>query len=148
MGYRRIMGGQSKDNRYRNWANMKRRCYDPSVDSFYLYGGRGIVVCDRWLGRHGFFNFCDDMGEKPVGCSLDRIDPMKGYSPENCRWATPKEQARNRRNNHIVEYKGEKRYLSDLVNESPVKNSTIEMRIYKYGWSLEDALNKPVRKRG
>lgn len=79
---------------YRIWQAMKKRCYYEKNDNFYKYGGRGITVCDRW--RYSFQNFAADMGDPPtVKHTLDRIDGTKGYAKENCRWATPKEQAAN-----------------------------------------------------
>ena len=98
---------------YDAWLNMKRRCYDKNDKRFPLYGARGITVCSRWLGKNGFKNFLSDMGKRPH-ChsrrqwSLDRIDVNKGYSPDNCRWATAKEQSRNKTNNLVVFLWGER----------------------------------------
>lgn len=89
------------DRTYESWAAMNERCYRSAAANYPRYGGRGIRVCDRW--RHSFENFLADMGTRPPGKTLDRISSDGHYEPANCRWATPAEQARNRRRPHVRE---------------------------------------------
>lgn len=87
--------GKARTGTYRSWEAMKQRCTNPNYSEFYLYGGRGIKVCERWLQ---FESFLADMGVRPEGKSIDRIDVNGDYTKDNCRWATATEQARNKRN--------------------------------------------------
>ncbi len=94
---------KTKHPLYSTWRGIIMRCHHPSCPAYPNYGGRGITVCDEWKGPEGFWNFVNDIGEKPgPEFSLDRIDNDKGYSLENCRWATREEQARNTRKNTYI----------------------------------------------
>jgi hypothetical protein len=89
---------------YATYSHMKRRCYETSNKDYRHYGARGITVCDRWLGVNGFWHFVEDMGTRPSGYSIDRVDNSKGYSPDNCRWASTTTQVNNTR--RVEEAKG------------------------------------------
>lgn len=119
---------------------MMVRCYNETHVHFQHYGGRGISVCDRW---HDFDAFASDMGERPEGFSLDRINNDMGYNPQNCRWATAKEQANNRRSNTMIEVGGVEKTLSQWAGDLGTSTSTISARI-NMGWSAEDAVTVPV----
>ena len=91
-----------KSATYIVWQGIQNRCLVPSSTSYPHYGGKGVTICERWLGKGGFANFLSDMGERPAGMSIDRRDNSKGYEPSNCRWVTRLEQNRNRE--HVVGY--------------------------------------------
>lgn len=85
------------------YSSMKQRCLCPTLEGFKYWGGRGITVCPQWLGPGGFVQFIVDMGRRPEGTTLDRKNPEGHYCPENCRWATDKQQANNRRGSYTPE---------------------------------------------
>lgn len=116
---------------YITWQSMRQRCHDPNSDRFLAYGGAGIVVCDEW--RHDFNKFLQDMGERPAGHTLDRIDPSGPYSKANCRWATAKEQASNRRNNKLIDFNGSKITITEAARLSGLNKQTVFNRV-KNGW--------------
>lgn len=89
-----FIDGRKKLKEYRTWSYMKQRCYNPNNNRYHRYGGRGIVVCERW--KDNFLNFYNDMGPKPKGLTLDRINNNDNYEPSNCKWATYLQQANNR----------------------------------------------------
>lgn len=124
---------------YRSWVSMKNRCNNKNDKSYHRYGARGIRVCKRW--DESYENFLSDMGRRPSEAhSLDRIDNMKGYSPDNCRWATPVEQSNNRRSNRIITHCGESKTLAQWSKETGINSYTIKARIDYYGWSVARAL--------
>ena len=139
--------GESKGGsvEYRTWGGMKQRCHNPNYHGFSEYGGRGIYVCDRWRGDNGFENFLADMGRRPEGdYSIDRIDNDGPYSPENCRWATVRQQAKNRRSTVFLTIEGQTKSVGEWARERGMSEYLIYNRLRK-GWSHKDAVMKPKR---
>lgn len=139
-GRRSWKHGMSRTDTYKVWADMRSRCTLPSVKQYADYGGRGIRVCDAWLTFVGFFA---DMGERPDGCTLERIDNNGNYEKSNCRWATRKEQGRNRRDNHLLNYMGQTRTITEWCEHLGLIRGRVQNRL-DHGWSVERALNEPV----
>lgn len=136
------------EREHNSWMSMKQRCYLPSAAGYKNYGGRGIKVCERWLEpKLGFKNFLEDMGERPDGCTLDRIDVNGDYCPENCRWADAKTQCRNKRNNALITYRGETHTLKDWSEMLNLDYKTLVMRHWKYKWTGDKLFSK-IEKRG
>jgi hypothetical protein len=119
--------GQSRSPTYKIWAGMKRRCSNnASGKSKRLYFDKGIRVCDSW---QRFENFLLDMGERPEGMTIERIDSNKDYEPSNCKWATPKEQGNNTCANHFVEYNNKRQTIAQWADELGIKANTLSYRL-------------------
>jgi len=122
---------------YRTWVHLKGRCNNPTDSRYADYGGRGIKVCTRW--NNSFAAFYADMGKRPKGKTLDRINNDKGYSPKNCRWATKIEQARNKKNNRVLCHDGESLCVSAWADRTGLSSYVILMRL-KRGWGVDRTL--------
>jgi hypothetical protein len=141
--------GQSNGNggrptsTYKRWGGILDRCTNPNNKKYHLYGGRGITVCDRW--RESFTAFLEDMGERPSKKhSLDRYPDQNGnYEPGNCRWATIREQNRNKSSNRLVTFQGETLTIAEWAERKGMIWETLDGRLKK--WTVEKALTTPVR---
>lgn len=122
---------KKKTRTYSSWLNMKNRCLNPRCEAFHHYGGRGITVCERWL--HSFENFREDMGDCPIGYSIERSDNNKGYSKENCLWIPKGNQSSNRRNTIRVSLDGTIMMASEAARLLGVKECFFLYRYHKYG---------------
>jgi hypothetical protein len=128
---------------YSSWNAMHCRCENPNASNYRLYGALGVRVCARWSGEHGFSNFLRDMGERPPSTTLDRYPNRNGdYSPDNTRWATRKQQQRNRRCSRLLAFRGRTQTVADWSDEYGVPQNTIGLRLAR-GWSIEHAITVP-----
>lgn len=137
---------------YRIWNSMKRRCYNPNCDMYSVYGGRGIRVCDRWLGNDGFINFYKDMGKRPIGkdgrvYQIDRIDNNGDYCPENCRWVHPSINARNRSDNVYILIYGDRYCAADACKMFGINRTTVTEGVRVRGKSPTDAFSDALERR-
>jgi hypothetical protein len=129
--------GKSRTTVHNIWLSMRQRCEDERCKAFEAYGGRGIRVCEEW---QKFEQFLVDMGEPSAGMSIERIDNDKGYAPSNCRWATKREQANNRRSSVLLQFNGKRMTQAAWERELGLSPGRIYDRLYK-GWTLERALS-------
>lgn len=132
--------GMTHTREFTSWVSMTMRCRNKNDPFYHRYGARGITVCERW---NSFDNFYADMGDRPPDMSLDRIDSDGHYTPENCRWATGREQARNTSFNRMLTVNGATKCISEWSEIYGVKRTTISERL-KRGYSHEDAVLTPV----
>lgn len=131
---------------HRIWSNIMTRCYNPKCAAYRWYGGRGIEACDRWRGDSGYQNFLSDVGRRPgPEYTLDRINHNGNYEPSNVRWATVKQQARNRRSNRMIEHDGRCLSVAEWAEILGVRSGSLLQRINS-GWSIERALTTPMRR--
>lgn len=135
----------SKSPEYYAWNAMRHRCTDPNTAGFENYGGRGIHVCERWL--NSFANFLADMGRRPPGMTLERINNNGNYEPENCKWATQKEQRNNSRQNRWLTFVGIRRTMRQWADLSGIPYPILRTRILRR-WVTERALTTPPRRWG
>lgn len=127
---------------YSAWLAMRARCEDERSETYRNYGGRGIFVCKRWMGKTGFASFYADMGPRPEGGTLDRIDTNGNYTPDNCRWVTRKVQQNNRRCNRRLTHNGETMTITQWASRVGISQQGLGNRL-KRGWSLSQALSRP-----
>lgn len=136
---RLVKHGRARSGVANSWYSMINRCTNSSNPDYSYYGGRGIKICDRWLD---FNNFVADMGERPSGATLDRVDVNGPYCPENCRWASRKQQCNNQRTNQRVVYNDNSFTIAELADLTGKNYFTLYARIVKYGWTVDRAVAK------
>jgi hypothetical protein len=131
---------------YRMFRSLLQRCLNPNHPSYPHYGGRGITVCERWRSAGGFERFLADMGDRPEGTSIDRVDNERGYEPANCRWATGAQQRRNTRCTVLITIDGVTQCMKDWCDASGVDTATAHGRI-RNGWDPARAVTEPADKK-
>jgi AraC-like DNA-binding protein len=136
--------GMSNTPTYHSWEAMIQRCTNEDHHSFEDYGGRGITICVGWFSFRRFFK---DMGVRPEGKTLDRLNGDGNYTPKNCRWSTLEEQNNNRRNTRRITFLGECLSLKQWARRLGMYDCTLQHRLDHHGWSIERALTTPTAKR-
>lgn len=127
---------------YRSWCAMKKRCQNPNTWGYKYYGARGIKVCDRWQSYDAFL---EDMGKRPDGATIERIDTNGNYEPSNCKWLAGAEQTKNRRMSIILTHGGKSQCVADWVRELGVSGSAFYARVAR-GWSVEKIFSTPFKR--
>lgn len=141
-GRSRATHGMTNDPTYRSWRAMKSRCLNKNATGHQRYASMGITITPRWVS---FDAFLEDMGPRPLGYTLDRIDNSRGYCKENCRWATKFEQNNNTRANVVVEHDGKAMTVAQWARTIGIKEITLRKRLQKKHWSVADCLSRPVK---
>lgn len=148
--YKRLTDDYTEEEKRKHLAivlcGMRKRCYKPNSNCYKNYGGRGITVCDEWMGKDGqknFYKWAIENGYKK-GMTIDRIDNNGNYTPDNCRWVTPKTQAYNRSTNSYITIHGKTKTVSEWADEIGISRGAMQNRL-RYGWS-EDRLLEPAYK--
>lgn len=143
--------GRSQSKPYKVWKSMVKRCVNPKDPAYARYGGRGIVVCSRWRfgegGLSGFECFISDMGERPEGLTVERVNNDGNYEPENCRWDTRRAQSRNKRDNGKVKFRGKIYSWAELGDISAASADAVRSRIMYRGWDVERAVSTPSQRK-
>ena len=150
----KVANGLSNTRLYSIYQGMVRRCNNPEDPAYPYYGGRGIYVCDEWMSseddvkKNGFLRFYDwsNLNGYAEDLTIDRINNDGPYSPDNCRWVTMEEQARNRRNNHLITYKGETKTAIEWGEDVGISSRVIASR-HRSGWSPEESIETPLRRK-
>lgn len=131
--------GMRDSREYESWCRAKARCYNVKNNRYNSHGGRGIIMCDEW--KNSFEQFYKDMGDRPMGTSIERKDNDGNYEPGNCIWATPSEQARNRRSNHFVDVLGKNFNVKDAEKALGIHRSSINQKVRQSGKTYQQATN-------
>lgn len=138
--------GLSGTRLYWIWHGMKDRITNESNNTYNYYGGRGIKLCEQWFDYINFYNWAINNGYQE-NLTIERKDTNGDYCPENCKWATMKEQSLNKRNTHLLELNGKIQSVKEWSEELNIPYDTLISRINKHGWSTEKALTTPVKRR-
>lgn len=140
------------DRLYGIWTGIKTRCNNPNRHNSKNYIGKGISICDEWVGECGFENFkrwsLENGYDYNAGfqvCTIDRIDTNGDYEPQNCRWVNNKVQANNKNSNHLITYNGETHTLAEWSEILGITYNTLHSRVVQRGWDLDKAFNKPIK---
>ena len=142
-----IKHGMKNTRLYQCWRNMKSRCYNPNSTEFYLYGGRGIVVCEEWHSFEPFYEWAMTNGYR-IDLTIDLIDNNGNYEPGHCRWSTPQEQALNRSTKVMITFNGVTKHISEWDKDiGATKSGRVRARL-NAGWDIKKAVTTPVKRFG